>query len=370
MSDINTTNYLPVEDNPIPIPATELEKLPPPSDTAGDAMFCQEVNTSGNDVVDFDNVKLEPAEGSSISIPIPTLPPTTSSSDLISFDATAGATASAGATAAASKPSSSSSSSSSPIITDQQNNFRSESGYESWNDMLYQLLLYKARKGDVNIPDNDVQYRSLYDWIQTQREQYTLYQQDETSSTVLNADRVAVLESIDIQCTVRGERIWQSNFDDLVAYKKENGDVRVPRQYEKAPKLAEWVTDQRRQCKARLEGKPSTMTAERMAKLDQLGFVWQFRDRMDWNERYEKLLEYKKEVSFMRRILCEHLRREEWSATEIHDLPISNCSFDFISCLQQNGHCIVPQNYMKSNALGKWVAKQVSSIDVLINLCC
>ena len=302
MSDINTTNYLPVEDNPIPIPATELEKLPPPSDTAGDAMFCQEVNTSGNDVVDFDNVKLEPAEGSSISIPIPTLPPTTSSSDLISFDATAGATASAGATAAASKPSSSSSSSSSssPIITDQQNNFRSESGYESWNDMLYQLLLYKARKGDVNIPDNDVQYRSLYDWIQTQREQYTLYQQDETSSTVLNADRVAVLESIDIQCTVRGERIWQSNFDDLVAYKKENGDVRVPRQYEKAPKLAEWVTDQRRQCKARLEGKPSTMTAERMAKLDQLGFVWQFRDRMDWNERYEKLLEYKKEVSFIR----------------------------------------------------------------------
>jgi hypothetical protein len=286
-----------VEDNPILV--AELEKLPPPSE-AGDAMFCQEVNTS-NDVVDVGNVKLE-AEGSNAAIPIPTLPPPTSSSDLTSIAAAASTAASATVAAAASKPPPPSSS----PITDQHNTItnndpvRSGSGYESWNDMLYQLLLYKARKGDVNIPDNDVRYRSLYDWIQTQREQYTLYQHDETSSTVLNADRVAVLESIDIQCTVRGERTWQANFDSLVAYKNVNGDVRVPRQYEKAPKLAEWVTDQRRQCKARLEGKPSTMTAERMAKLNQLGFVWQFRDRMDWNERYEKLLEYKKEVSFIR----------------------------------------------------------------------
>jgi hypothetical protein len=61
--------------------------------------------------------------------------------------------------------------------------------------------------------------------------------------------------------------------------------------------LGEWVTDQRRQLKFNMEGKPNTMTDERKAKLDELGFVWQVRDRSDWNDRYEKMLEFKKEVS-------------------------------------------------------------------------
>ncbi len=223
--------------------------------------------------------------------------------------------------------------------------------YESWNDMIFQLLLYKARMGDVNVPDNDSRYRPLYNWLQTQREHYTLYQQDETSSALLNADRVAVLESIDIQCTLQGNMIWQKNYDDLVAYKNEHGDVRVPRHYVKAPHLYLWVTDQRKQCKARLEGKPSAMTAERMAKLDQLGFVWQFRDRMDWNERFEKLLEYKKEVRYFLALTTTDRSNSSHSflLSVIYPRP------PFFS---QNGHCVVPQNYTKSNALGKWVAKQ------------
>ena len=343
-----------VEEN-TPVPWESEDRKSPAEDAGNNILFCQGVdsardnnkNNNNNKVVDNAMDVIEERTAVIPTLPTPSNVPTrstvTAGGKLPPPDASTGAK--------------------------EDTNFRGVA-YESWNDMLFQLLLYKARNGDVNVPDNDSRYRPLYNWLQTQREHYTLYQQDETSSALLNADRVAVLESIGIQCTVEGDMIWDKNFDDLVTYKNEHGDVRVPRLYEKAPYLSFWVTEQRKQCKARLEGKPSTMTAERMAKLDQLGFVWQFRDRMDWNERYEKLLEYKKEVSFMRRILCEHLRREEWSATEIHDLPISNCSFDFISCLQQNGHCIVPQNYMKSNALGKWVAKQVSSIDVLINLCC
>jgi hypothetical protein len=265
----------------------EEEKARPSTD-ATDKMFCPEVNPNNgvvdNDVIDGD-------EGKHITA-IPNLP--TSSSCSISAAAAAGGNPSLpAAAAAASLPP--------PAEHDDTDASSMRGNYESWNDMLYQLLLFKARNGDVNVPDNDTRYRPLYDWVQTQREHYTLYQQDETSTALLNADRVAVLESIDIQCTVRGEMLWQTYFDALVAYKNEHDDVRVPRHYEKVPKLSEWVTDQRRQCKLRLEGKPSTMTAERMAKLDQLGFVWQFRDRMDWNERYEKLLEYKKEVSLIRR---------------------------------------------------------------------
>ncbi|KAL3801715.1 hypothetical protein ACHAW5_010055 [Stephanodiscus triporus] len=188
-------------------------------------------------------------------------------------------------------------------------------GEQDWNAMLYELLLYKAQRGDMNVPHDDPSYRNLYDWITTQRRQY---QDNKTSSSFLNADRIAVLDAIDFQWNLRGDTLWQKNFDALIVYKAEHGDVRVPRLYDKNAKLGEWVTEQRRQLKFKLEGKPNTMTEERKAKLDDLGFVWQVRDRSDWNDRYEKMLEFKKET----------------------------------------GHCVVPQHYPKNRALGKWVAKQ------------
>jgi hypothetical protein len=248
------SSTIPIEENP---PAASLEKK---SSRDDNVIICHEVMTTGVNVAE---VRKKCAATPNRSISSALLP---------------------------------SASAEQPPSVDQTDNL--EGGHESWNDMLYQLLLYKVRKGDVNIHENDSRYRPLYNWIQTQREHYSLYREDDTSTTLLNADRVAVLESIDTQCTARGEIVWRKYFDALVAYKNEHGDVRVPRNYEAAPKLGEWITDQRKQFKARLEGKPTTMTTERMAKLDQLGFVWQFRDRMDWNERYEKLLEYKKEVSY------------------------------------------------------------------------
>ena len=63
------------------------------------------------------------------------------------------------------------------------------------------------------------------------------------------------------------------------------------------------------------------LTDERKAQLDELGFIWKVRDRADWNDRYEQLLEFKKE----------------------------------------NGHCVVPQHYSRNRALGKWLVFQ--SID-------
>lgn len=168
---------------------------------------------------------------------------------------------------------------------------------EFWNSKLYQLMLYKAQEGDLNVPNNDAKYTQLYNWIQRQR---AYYQEMNTKPdlTCLSPDRIAVLDAIDFQWNLRGDNFWQKNVDGLIAYKKEYGDVRVPRLYNKNPKLGEWVTDQRRQWKNKCDGRPNSMTEERKAKLDALGFVWQVRDRSDWNDRYEKLLEFKKEVSF------------------------------------------------------------------------
>lgn len=194
---------------------------------------------------------------------------------------------------------------------------------ESWNSMLFCLLLFKARWGDFNVPHNDPDHTALHAWVLEQRALYKLHQEKgedvgTPSSGGLTPDRISVLDTIGFTWNIRGDVFWQKQYDALVAYKNEHGDVKVPRLFSKNPKLGEWVTDQRRQLKAKLDGRPSMMTDERKEKLDAIGFVWKVRERADWNDRYEQLLEFKKE----------------------------------------NGHCVVPQHYTQNRALGKWVAKQ------------
>ncbi|KAL7476232.1 hypothetical protein ACHAW6_002111 [Cyclotella cf. meneghiniana] len=194
---------------------------------------------------------------------------------------------------------------------------------DHWNSMLFYLLLFKARWGDFNVPSNDPAHVALHEWVLEQRALYKQHQEsggevDSPSSGGLTPDRISVLDTIGFTWNIRGDVFWQKQFDALVAYKNEHGDVKVPRLFSKNPKLGEWVTDQRRQLKAKLDGRPSMMTDERKEKLDAIGFVWKVRERADWNDRYEQLLEFKKE----------------------------------------NGHCVVPQHYTQNRALGKWVAKQ------------
>jgi hypothetical protein len=41
------------------------------------------------------------------------------------------------------------------------------------------------------------------------------------------------------------------------------------------------------------EGKPSTMTTERIRALEELGFIWSMCDHVDWEDRLEELRQYK-----------------------------------------------------------------------------
>jgi hypothetical protein len=62
-----------------------------------------------------------------------------------------------------------------------------------------------------------------------------------------------------------------------VAYKAARGDCKVPKGWAEDPKLAFWVSNQRK-CKQYLDrGDPSEgMTVERAAKMEALGFTWAF----------------------------------------------------------------------------------------------
>lgn len=67
---------------------------------------------------------------------------------------------------------------------------------------------------------------------------------------------------------------WLVMYEELKDYRKQNNSCIVPRGYAKNPKLASWVSEQRKQHKLKLTDKPSCLTDFRIGKLNEIGFVW------------------------------------------------------------------------------------------------
>jgi Helicase associated domain len=185
-----------------------------------------------------------------------------------------------------------------------------------FDHFLFQLLAVRAEtnSGGFNIFKDE--YPTLYAWLQVIKKEYKLYSNG-SPTTSLTAQQVLVLESLHVPLTSRGDEHWNRYYDLLQQYQQRHGHVLVPRVCE-VPGLGDWVTDQRRQYKAKHHGQSSQMTDARQHQLEQLGFVWHVRNRPEWEVRFTELVEYK----------------------------------------AANGDCKVPQHYKPNRSLGKWVAKQ------------
>jgi len=173
---------------------------------------------------------------------------------------------------------------------------------DQWNEMFEKLKTYKSMNGDCLVPTEYSRDKQLGIWVTSQRKFYKLNK--------LLAERKAKLESIGFIWKT-GDDQWNHMFKKLKAYKFENGDCLVPQLYAKDKQLGIWVMNQRREHEA------NTLTAERKAKLDLIGFVWE-PHVYQWNLMFEKLLAYK----------FEH------------------------------GDCLVPRRYARDKQLGLWVMTQ------------
>jgi hypothetical protein len=119
---------------------------------------------------------------------------------------------------------------------------------------------------------------------------------------------------------------WEMQLARLAAYKAARGDCNVPQGWAKDPgrALGSWVNDQRNYKKKLDRGEPSCgMTAERAAKLEALGFVW--------------------EVSIGR-----GSDEAAWEA-QLARLAAHNAV---------HGDCKVPQGWAEDPGLGRWVNRQ------------
>eukprot|EP00535_Pseudo-nitzschia_heimii_P009626 CAMPEP_0197192634 /NCGR_PEP_ID=MMETSP1423-20130617/25375_1 /TAXON_ID=476441 /ORGANISM="Pseudo-nitzschia heimii, Strain UNC1101" /LENGTH=273 /DNA_ID=CAMNT_0042645557 /DNA_START=1 /DNA_END=819 /DNA_ORIENTATION=+ len=185
-----------------------------------------------------------------------------------------------------------------------------------WNQMFFNLMIYRIERGNVNVKSTDKRHTELYNWIVQLRKDYRTRERDPSEST-LTEEQINVLESVRFAFTTRGEEHWQKNYQKLKEYKADHGHVLVPRQCE-IPGLGDWVTSQRQQYQEYTKGRPTPLTKQRKELLDEIGFQFRIRNRPEWSSKYEELLAYKK----------------------------------------KNGDTRVPQHFRENKALGKWVAKQ------------
>ena len=75
-----------------------------------------------------------------------------------------------------------------------------------------------------------------------------------------------------------------------------SGDCNVPQKYPDHPALGVWVNKQRMEYKLYQEGKKTSMTLERVQKLEAAGFQWAKRKGAEaWEAKFEELVQYREE---------------------------------------------------------------------------
>lgn len=224
---------------------------------------------------------------------------------------------------------------------------------EAWDRRLEELKQYKQANGNCDVPHGYKENPVLAEWVHRQRCTYVAmkdrektgetraeqklrvhleFQQKKKGKDVTPSPhvaaavaaskkdpkkddvmeevirkRMAILEKMGFLFKVK-DNIWLQRLQELKDYKAEHGDCGVPITYPPNPSLGRWVHTQRHQEKLRRENRndgkkssQSTMTDERFALLDAIGFNWEIRTGpkisasmkpphlYSWEDRFEEL---------------------------------------------------------------------------------
>eukprot|EP00339_Tiarina_fusa_P014509 CAMPEP_0117076030 /NCGR_PEP_ID=MMETSP0472-20121206/53607_1 /TAXON_ID=693140 ORGANISM="Tiarina fusus, Strain LIS" /NCGR_SAMPLE_ID=MMETSP0472 /ASSEMBLY_ACC=CAM_ASM_000603 /LENGTH=425 /DNA_ID=CAMNT_0004801785 /DNA_START=32 /DNA_END=1310 /DNA_ORIENTATION=- len=81
---------------------------------------------------------------------------------------------------------------------------------------------------------------------------------------------------------------WKDRFQDLEDFREQKGHCLVPHNFPENQQLAQWIKRQRYQYKLKQLNRHSTLTDERQAALEEMGFVWDSH-KAAWIERFQSL---------------------------------------------------------------------------------
>lgn len=180
-----------------------------------------------------------------------------------------------------------------------------QSETERWHSMVEALRDYKEKFGNCLVPQKWPANPSLANWVTIQRR---LYKQG-----TLDAEEASQLATLGFDFDPIDTK-WDAMFDTLVEFKREHGHCNVSQRAHRHKQLAQWVRNQR----AAAKHKRRSITPERVARLNELGFKWALIEPHPWEQMFAILEEFRKRY----------------------------------------GHCNVPQKWTENRQLGKWVNTQ------------
>ena len=187
----------------------------------------------------------------------------------------------------------------------------------AWFARYEELKEFWAQNGHFSVSSRDKQHKQLKSWIIKQRSVYRKKCEGIRSS--MTTERVLALEKIGFKWGKSTTYTkWQRRYFELLTFKQKHGHCHISRSDGQNKQLVSWLDKQRYEYKQKTAGKPSSMTPERIAKLQTLGFDWAHGNDARWQRRYSELLQFK----------------------------------------QQHGHCNVPKDYAPNKQLGAWVHRQ------------
>jgi hypothetical protein len=127
--------------------------------------------------------------------------------------------------------------------------------------------------------------------------------EDDLEATILAPQHQQVPAAIKRPRAAPTRVSWEDRIAMLKAYKEQHGDLLIPIRYKLNPSLGKFIHNTREQYKLYHKRCPPnykkkcSLTAERIAQLDEIGFVWTTertkRQNEDWEERLEQLKAYK-----------------------------------------------------------------------------
>eukprot|EP00566_Odontella_aurita_P007377 CAMPEP_0113573756 /NCGR_PEP_ID=MMETSP0015_2-20120614/26791_1 /TAXON_ID=2838 /ORGANISM="Odontella" /LENGTH=727 /DNA_ID=CAMNT_0000476863 /DNA_START=427 /DNA_END=2609 /DNA_ORIENTATION=- /assembly_acc=CAM_ASM_000160 len=164
---------------------------------------------------------------------------------------------------------------------------------EKWEAMYAELEEYKDKNGHCLVPQSrdktaspdeiscsDSHSTRLSRWVHTQRVAYNRMEQG--LKTTMTKERLARLVELGFvfknvkaarrDCDGQSKTKWDERFEELRAFSEKNGHINLSMKNPDLLQLYRWTAAQRQHYKLLKEGKPNSLTAERLMKLNEISF--------------------------------------------------------------------------------------------------
>jgi hypothetical protein len=136
---------------------------------------------------------------------------------------------------------------------------------DTWEEYFNDLVQYKSKFGDCRVPQKKYAKNPLLgSWVLRQRRKF--------KKKSLSDDQIERLNKVGFEWEVRdldNNQLWTTRYNELIEYKREFKNCDVPKRHKPNIPLGLWVQRQR------IHFKNKSLSKDRVAKLNRVGFAWQ-----------------------------------------------------------------------------------------------